>query len=121
MPDLKIKIPRSVFLEQDSESWENLLKDLTFPVIVKPRVSSIVSHSHDLFIVRDSEVLLMVIELNPYLKEDSIIVQEYIMNHSEQLIKIYAVGKTFDPIFKRTFPVSAVIHYLNEQGFLKIG
>jgi hypothetical protein len=43
------------------------------------------------------------------------------MNHSEQLIKIYAVGNTFDTIFKRTFPVSAVIHYLNEQGYLKIG
>jgi glutathione synthase/RimK-type ligase-like ATP-grasp enzyme len=72
--DLKIKIPKSVFLEQDSESWEDLLKDLTFPVIVKPRVSSIVAHSHDLFIVRDKEALLEVIEQNPYLKEDSIIV-----------------------------------------------
>lgn len=108
-------------MEQDSESWEDLLQDLNFPVIVKPRISSVVAQAHDLIIVKDREALQGVIEQNPYLKEDSIIVQEYIMNHSEQLIKLYAVGNTFDHIVKPTFPLSAVNHFLNEQGYLKIG
>jgi len=55
--NLKIKIPNSVFLEQDSKDWAKILECVNFPVIVKPRVSSIVSHSHDLFIVRDFESL----------------------------------------------------------------
>ena len=103
-----------MFLDQDSKKWAETLNGISFPVIVKPRVSSIVSHSHDLFIVRDQEALWQVIESNAYLKEDSIIVQEYIMNHSETLIKIYAIGKSFDHIQKPTFPLSAVKHYLNE-------
>ena len=81
---------------------------------MKPRVSSIVAHSHDLFIVSDKNSLLEVINLNSYLKEDSIIVQEYIMDHSETLIKIYAVGEAYDHIVKPTFPISAVRHYLGE-------
>jgi len=43
------------------------------------------------------------------------------MNHSETLIKIYAIGKSFDHIVKPTFPLSAVSHFLKEQGYLKIG
>lgn len=43
------------------------------------------------------------------------------MNHSETLIKIYAVGEEYDHIVKPTFPISAVKHYLGEQGYLKIG
>jgi glutathione synthase/RimK-type ligase-like ATP-grasp enzyme len=70
--------------------------------------------------VRDKASLMVVIEQNPYLTEDSIIVQEYIMDHSETLIKVYAIGKLFDPITKPTFPISAVQHFLDVQGFLKI-
>ena len=70
--DLQIRIPKSVFLESSAESWD--LSEINFPAIVKPRVSSIVDYSHDLFIVRDEQALMEVIALNPYLKEDSIIV-----------------------------------------------
>lgn len=63
-----------MFLEKESEDWETILEGIKFPAIVKPRVSSIVAHSHDLFIVRDKDSLLEVINLNSYLKEDSIIV-----------------------------------------------
>ena len=74
MQELQIQIPKSVFLDQDTSNWGTILDTLNFPVILKPRVSSIVSHSHDLFIVRDKECVLEVIENNAYLKEDSIIV-----------------------------------------------
>ena len=74
MKEIQIQIPKSVFLDQDTSNWGTILDTLNFPVILKPRVSSIVSHSHDLFIVRDKECALEVIENNAYLKEDSIIV-----------------------------------------------
>jgi hypothetical protein len=55
-----------------------------------------------------------VIEKNPYLREDAIVVQEYILDHAETLIKIYAVGEIFDHVLKRTFPLSAIEYYLKE-------
>ena len=124
---MKISIPKSVFIETDEFEDDKIkirLDALIFPVIVKPRLSSIMAKSHDLVIVRDKDVLFNTIlkeEKFAYLRQDTIIVQEYILNHYETLIKIYAIGRNFDVLFKPTFPLTAVEHFLKTHGYLEIG
>ena len=68
-------------------------------------------YAHDLFIVRDKETLLHQVLLDPkhsYLLEDKVVVQEFVQNHYESLIKVYAIGQRFDCVVKRTFPGQAV-------------
>ena len=88
---LEIMIPRTVFLEPkqvlkdgvDAEALE-MLNTLKFPIIAKPRMSSIKKFSHDLFIIRDIASFLDLILKNPmysYLRKDTIVVQEYFLNH----------------------------------------
>lgn len=82
---------------------------------MKPRNSSVISFSHDLLIVRDKQTLVEKVLRLPeydYLKTDTIIVQEYIMRHSETLLKLYAIGTKYDTIFKKTFPLAAIEHFL---------
>jgi len=78
---------------------------MQFPVIIKPRKSSVVPYSHDLIIVRDKVTLIeKVLPLFSYLSEDTIIVQHFILDHHESLIKVYAIGNQYDLLTKRTFP-----------------
>ena len=65
---LDILIPKTIFLEPeqvqddtiDAEALE-LLKSLKFPIIAKPRISSIKKFSHDLLILRDLDSFLNLI------------------------------------------------------------
>jgi len=131
--ELKISIPKTVFLLKTeladsgffaSVSARQRLSSLKFPVIVKPRISSILSMSHNLLIVNSIEKLEELIkhtEKYEYLTKDTIIVQEYIEAHYEQLIKLYAIGDRFEVVIKPTFPRAAIDHFLKDQGFLEIG
>ena len=80
--------------------------------------------AHDLIIVRDKETLINSILLNPEyesLKEDSIIIQEYILHHQETLIKLYAIGEgEFDVVLKKSFSQAAVQDALEKIGYLSI-
>ena len=58
-----ISIPKSVFVEKDMEDEEinSILDTIEFPVIMKPRISSIKPKSHDLLIVKDKSTLIDVV------------------------------------------------------------
>ena len=57
---VKIKVPNSVFIEPShtKEEIEELLDQVKYPVILKPRISCVVPNSHDLLICRDKESIL---------------------------------------------------------------
>ena len=76
-------MPNSVFIETDELGQMDVinakLKELSFPVIVKPRISSIQANAHKLIIVKDKNTLIDKIfnEKHPdfeYLKHDTIII-----------------------------------------------
>ena len=88
---IEILIPKTVFLEPkqvlkdgfDAEALE-MINTLKFPIIAKPRMSSIKKFSHDLLIIRDMASFLDLILNNEnysYLRKDTIVVQEYFLNH----------------------------------------
>ena len=52
---------------------------------------------------------------------DTIIAQEFILDSYEMLIKIYAIGTTFDVVFKPTLPKDALLRRLNKDGYVQIG
>ena len=100
-----------------------MIGQLTFPVILKPRISSIESFSHDLFIIQDKENIWKVLS-DPefaYLLNDTIVVQNYLINSFEAIIKVYAIGPHFDYNIKRAFPKQWIRGELAKQGYAMIG
>jgi predicted ATP-grasp superfamily ATP-dependent carboligase len=102
----------------------SLCSQITFPAIIKPRLSSVVNFSHDLVIVESKEVLVERVLEDPqfdYLKNDTMIVQEFVLDHFETLYKVYAIGEKYDILSKPTFPKQAVLSAFEKDGYLKIG
>jgi hypothetical protein len=92
-------------------------------VIVKNRISSTVKHAHIMFLVQDKETLLNKVLSNPensYLLEDAIVVQRYIHNTYESLIKLYTIGDHFDILVKPSFKKSDIEREWAKNGFVKI-
>ena len=60
----QIGIPKTVILEpmENQDTFSQKLKTLTFPVILKTRISSVSPTSHDMFIVQNTEALFKVLE-----------------------------------------------------------
>lgn len=96
---------------------------MQFPVIVKPRVASYVPHAHWMVIARDKESLLRSALPNPdfsFLLTDTMVVQAFVVDHSETLLKYYTIGRHSDFRAKPSFPDAFVKQHLDQDGYLLI-
>lgn len=99
-----------------------VLDSLRFPLIVKPRISAILSHCHDMVIVSSKEYFFVVLSLPMYcfLLEDTILIQEYFENHYETLLKLYVVGDRSAVAKRPSIPKKWVDKELLQKGYVAV-